>query len=228
MEKRIKLERKDFEEVRDKISVFPAAPAADTVEKPIPSIKETEVGEVEQDKKGNEIPKEPELENACLFCTIAQGKAQSFQIDENKDNVAILELNPISKGHALVIPKNHVDTTSLPANSFTLAKKIAKKIKTKYKPQDVKINPTSVNNHALIELIPIYEGTDVSKREQADQSELATIQKQLMVKKSTGSTAKKKTESTKTTSPGQKKKRTFNLSKRPKFPDLPQYGPRIP
>jgi histidine triad (HIT) family protein len=218
LEKRIQLTKKDFEEIRKNISEFK--------EDLIPTIEETKVGEVEQEKTPTEVKKE---NFACIFCAIANNQTQSFQIDENKDNVAILEINPISKGHTLVIPKNHEETTSLPSNSFTLAKKIAKKIKKKYKPNDIKINPTSTNGHAIIELVPLYDGTDVSQREKATEEELLKMQEELKVKRSTTKkAAKKKVEKKKTETKKPSHIGKFNLSKRPKFPELEQFGPRIP
>ena len=47
------------------------------------------------------------LGEQCIFCSIVAGKTPSFKISEDKDNIAILEINPLSKGHSLVIPKDH-------------------------------------------------------------------------------------------------------------------------
>jgi len=44
----------------------------------------------------------------CIFCDISSGKIESFKIYENEDVLAVLDINPISKGHAIVIPKKHV------------------------------------------------------------------------------------------------------------------------
>jgi len=41
-----------------------------------------------------------------------QDKLQSNKIDENSDAIAILEINPISKAHSLVIPKKHSEKVS--------------------------------------------------------------------------------------------------------------------
>jgi hypothetical protein len=43
----------------------------------------------------------------CIFCSIIQEKVNSYKIDENNNAIAILEINPISKGHTLIIPKEH-------------------------------------------------------------------------------------------------------------------------
>jgi len=184
------------------------------------------------EKKETTIQTEPK-EPVCMFCSIANEKSPSIIIDKNKDNIAILELNPISKGHTLVIPKNHKNTTEIPANTFTLAKKIAKKIKIKYKSNDVKINPTSINNHSLIELIPIYDNTDPNKREKISETELMKIQKELQAKSpKTNTTPNPKNtiedKKTKKTSKSKTKKFSRILKPKRKYPSLPELPSRIP
>jgi len=46
--------------------------------------------------------------NSCIFCSIAEGKIESYRVGENNDAVAVLEINPISKGHTIIIPKEHL------------------------------------------------------------------------------------------------------------------------
>ena len=41
----------------------------------------------------------------CIFCSIISEEISSYKIDENKDAIAILEINPISRAHVLIIPK---------------------------------------------------------------------------------------------------------------------------
>ena len=189
-----------------------------------------------KESKQEKIPekKEPTIrpdtkESVCIFCSIANNESPSIIIDQNKDNTAILEINPISKGHTLVIPKKHKDTTEIPANTFTLAKKIAKKIKTKYKANDIKINPTSINNHSLIELIPIYDNTDPSKREKISETELLKIQKELQTKTSPPR-PKNTTINKNTKKPITPKTKKFSRVLKPKrnHPSLPEVPPRIP
>src|SRR5579859_512897 len=45
----------------------------------------------------------------CIFCEIVAGRAPAHKIYEDRDTVAFLDLFPITRGHALVIPKRHVD-----------------------------------------------------------------------------------------------------------------------
>ncbi|MDE1874918.1 MAG: HIT domain-containing protein [Patescibacteria group bacterium] len=43
----------------------------------------------------------------CIFCKIAAGTIPSHRLYEDDDFVAFLDINPLSPGHALVIPKKH-------------------------------------------------------------------------------------------------------------------------
>tara|TARA_A100001037_G_scaffold306608_1_gene353240 strand:- start:2290 stop:2709 length:420 start_codon:yes stop_codon:yes gene_type:complete len=43
----------------------------------------------------------------CIFCSIIEGDIPSHSIYEDKDTMAFLDVNPISPGHTLVIPKHH-------------------------------------------------------------------------------------------------------------------------
>ena len=46
------------------------------------------------------------MEN-CIFCKIINGEVPSFTVYEDDDFKAILDLSPATKGHTLVIPKEH-------------------------------------------------------------------------------------------------------------------------
>ncbi|MEK6875183.1 MAG: HIT domain-containing protein [Nanoarchaeota archaeon] len=120
-------------------------------------------------------------EISCIFCAIAQEDISSYKIDENKDSIAVLEINPVSKAHAIIIPKKHSkDTEKLPQNAFSLAKKIAKKIKTKFKPKDIEIIPSNSLGHAVINVLPVFGDENIaSPRKKAKEEELKEIQGKL-------------------------------------------------
>lgn len=48
--------------------------------------------------------------NDCIFCKIIQGEIPSTKIYENDYVIAINDINPKAKVHALVIPKVHVES----------------------------------------------------------------------------------------------------------------------
>jgi histidine triad (HIT) family protein len=49
------------------------------------------------------------MEN-CIFCKIIRGEIPSARVLENETVLAFLDINPVSKGHTLVIPKDHYAT----------------------------------------------------------------------------------------------------------------------
>lgn len=58
----------------------------------------------------------------CIFCKIANGEIPSATIYEDQDFRVILDLSPASKGHALLIPKEHY------ANLYELDDEVASKV----------------------------------------------------------------------------------------------------
>lgn len=66
----------------------------------------------------------------CIFCKIANGDIPSKALYEDDDFKVILDLGPATKGHALILPKNHYrNLFELPdeeaAKVMVLAKKMA-------------------------------------------------------------------------------------------------------
>ncbi|KAJ6242203.1 hit family protein [Anaeramoeba flamelloides] len=45
----------------------------------------------------------------CIFCKIISGDIPSFKVFENDKVFAFLDINPLSKGHTVVIPKTHCE-----------------------------------------------------------------------------------------------------------------------
>ncbi|RGP71842.1 hit family 1 [Fusarium longipes] len=43
----------------------------------------------------------------CIFCKIIKGDIPCFKLYESNTTLAFLDIGPLSKGHALVIPKHH-------------------------------------------------------------------------------------------------------------------------
>ena len=49
------------------------------------------------------------MKNNCVFCAIAAGEIPSFKVYEDDIVLAYLDINPFTKGHVLVIPKEHTE-----------------------------------------------------------------------------------------------------------------------
>ena len=43
----------------------------------------------------------------CLFCGIVAGDVPAQVLDSDEDTMAFMDINPATRGHALVIPKRH-------------------------------------------------------------------------------------------------------------------------
>lgn len=43
----------------------------------------------------------------CIFCKIIAGKIPANKVYENGHSLAFLDINPVNKGHTLVVPKEH-------------------------------------------------------------------------------------------------------------------------
>ena len=60
----------------------------------------------------------------CVFCEIVAGRAPAIRIYEDDEYLAILDIRPFTRGHTLVVPKEHTtDLTDTPAK--TLAEMVA-------------------------------------------------------------------------------------------------------
>lgn len=66
----------------------------------------------------------------CIFCSIVAGDIPSTKVHEDEDVLAFMDIGPIVKGHALVIPKKHYESIedippALLAKVAVIAQKIA-------------------------------------------------------------------------------------------------------
>ncbi len=61
--------------------------------------------------------KKPQQQMQCPFCLMNEGKLKVQKVFEDKDFLAVLEINPANPGHVLVFPRTHVrDMNSLAEN----------------------------------------------------------------------------------------------------------------
>jgi len=99
----------------------------------------------------------------CIFCKIAKGKIDSVKIWEDKDFLAILDINPNTKGMTLVVSKEHYDSyvfdvPDVVYQKFMLAiAKVAKILEKGLAVHRVAMVMEGMGvNHAHIKLYPIY------------------------------------------------------------------------
>lgn len=109
---------------------------------------------------------------ATIFSRIAAGEIPSYKVAENDRFYAFLDINPLAKGHTLVIPKVEVDylydlDDETLQGMILFAKQIATKIKSFSGCNRVATVVLGLEvPHAHIHLIPINSESDVDfKRE---------------------------------------------------------------
>lgn len=70
----------------------------------------------------------------CIFCKLANGVFPTNAIYEDEDFKVILDLSPATKGHALILPKEHYpNIMEMDDELLAKAAKLAKKVITKEK-----------------------------------------------------------------------------------------------
>ena len=118
------------------------------------------------------------------FRLIIEGKIPSYKIAENSKVLAVLEINPITKGHIIIIPKKASKENDIPSQAFSLAKKIAKKIKLKLKCPKVNISTSEIMGEGIIQVLPVYNDEHLgTPRRKASEEELKSHQEILEIKK---------------------------------------------
>lgn len=126
----------------------------------------------------NNLVKDEDSSQQCIFCKIIEDKIPTNKIIENQEAIATLEINPISKAHAIIIPKIHSEEASKKA--FELAQEISDRINQTFNPKDIETYTSKMFGHEIINILPIYNNeTQESKRKKAETKELKEIQKKL-------------------------------------------------
>ena len=117
-----------------------------------------------------------------VFRLIASKKMPSEIIKESNQALAVLEINPLSKGHTLVIPKKPLrDKTKIPTSIKTFTEKVSKKLKDSLDPKEIKMSAELKFGEVIIDLIPEYDTpiTSQSQRKKASKQELETLAKKI-------------------------------------------------
>lgn len=125
---------------------------------------------------------------ASIFSKIAAGEIPSYKIAENENFYAFLDINPVAKGHTLVIPRHEVDYIfDLSAEEYAAFWNFAHKVATAMKAVmpckriGVAVMGLEVP-HAHIHLIPINKESDMNffaGKLALDDSEMAEIAKKI-------------------------------------------------
>ena len=129
----------------------------------------------------------------CVFCKIVNGDIPSNTIYENSEFKVIMEISPATKGHVLVLPKEHFkDIYDIDAETagklFQLAAVVARALKEVLHCDGLNIiqNNGEIAGqtvfHFHMHLIPRYEGDDVTvkwKEHSMDAEEMDQLRKDI-------------------------------------------------
>lgn len=107
----------------------------------------------------------------CLFCKIIDGSIPSKKVYEDDNVYAFMDITPLSKGHTLLVPKEHVAnvfdmSAETAAQLFSVAPRIAQAIKAAFEPAGMNLlnnNGAAANQsvfHFHLHFIPRYDEND--------------------------------------------------------------------
>jgi histidine triad (HIT) family protein len=129
----------------------------------------------------------------CIFCKIVAGELPSETVQEDEHTIAFMDLNPWTRGHALVIPRNHsrnlydVDGDDL-RYTTTAAQTLALRMRERLGCDGINLlnacEPVAWQTvfHFHVHVIPRYEDDPLQlpiRPQQAEQEELARVAAEL-------------------------------------------------
>ena len=109
------------------------------------------------------------MDGDCLFCKIVTGDLSAERVDEDDHTVAFMDINPWTRGHALVVPRIHsrniygIDDESL-CRTLTAAKRLALRMRERLSCDGVNLlnssEPAAWQSvfHFHVHVIPRFEG----------------------------------------------------------------------
>ena len=105
---------------------------------------------------------------STIFSRIIAGEIPCFKIEEDENFLAFLDVNPLVKGHTLVIPKVEIDyifdvEDEMLAQMIVFSKKVARKLQSKIPCKRIGVSVIGLEvPHAHIHLIPINSISDMT------------------------------------------------------------------
>jgi histidine triad (HIT) family protein len=105
---------------------------------------------------------------ATIFSKIINGELPAHKIAEDENYLAFLDINPLAKGHTLIIPKKETDyifdvEDKAYIGLWKFAKEVAKMIEAKITCERIGVAVIGLEvAHAHIHLIPINNVSDIN------------------------------------------------------------------
>jgi histidine triad (HIT) family protein len=105
----------------------------------------------------------------CLFCKIVAGEIPSTRVDEDERTVAFMDINPATRGHLLVVPREHaVDLLEIGDEDLDACMRMARRLAGRVKERLGADGVTLLNScgraawqtvfHFHVHVIPRYGG----------------------------------------------------------------------
>jgi histidine triad (HIT) family protein len=125
----------------------------------------------------------------CIFCKIVAGDLPAHKVQEDEHTIAFMDLNPWTRGHALVIPRRHsrnlyeVEDEDL-EHAAVAAKRLAATMRDRLRCDGVNLlncceaAAWQTVFHTHIHVIPRYDGDPLQlpvRPQEAEQDELAAV-----------------------------------------------------
>lgn len=131
----------------------------------------------------------------CIFCKIIDNSLPSRKIYEDDDNIAILDINPASPGHALVISKKHkIDVFEIDGldlrRTIEIVKLVAEKLKKELNTPNMNIIQNNgrlagqIVDHFHVHIVPRFPNDNIDfriPRYEMTQEQFDEIQKKLNI-----------------------------------------------
>ena len=125
-------------------------------------------------------------DGSCIFCKIVAGQIPCFQLLEDANTIAFMDINPVNPGHALAVAKGHWPTVDvIPAEVLAdvakTAQKVAKAAFKVLKPHGVNLLQANGEGagqsvpHLHIHIMPRVRGDDVNLNWEQKPGDMAAI-----------------------------------------------------
>ena len=109
----------------------------------------------------------------CVFCQIINSEVSAHKIFEDEQVIVILDHRPVREGHAMIIPKQHIDNfidlkNSLAMHICQVGNVIGRKIQSLLKPRRIGFVVAGFGvSHAHYHVIPMWDESDITSSQYA-------------------------------------------------------------
>ena len=129
----------------------------------------------------------------CLFCRIVAGELPATRVDEDERTITFMDINPATRGHVLVVPREHVkDLLEIDAGALEAVTLAAQRV-AKVMPDRLGADGVNLLNscgraawqtvfHFHVHVIPRYEDDPLelpTRPQRAEEDELAEVAREL-------------------------------------------------